>query len=232
MSIRKLNTITTNYKDELLYNGKPITSKNISISDISNTITISTNNVNNIPNNQANQSIILNATENNIIASNSGFFVEPIRNNVRNTILGYNTITGEISYWDISNSYGATGSTGITGATGATGPTGITGATGATGPTGIAGDKYLTQTVGMLNLSYLNNNMDVSFCVSVGLAYISGNNVLVIDSTNRNYSFEGIISNYDYNTGVISLTKLQNINLNNNYLLKVYLNKYFFIYFY
>jgi hypothetical protein len=51
-------------------------------------------------NNQNPSSIILNASSANLEASDSGFYVQPIRNNdtLSNSFLQYDTITGEIVY--------------------------------------------------------------------------------------------------------------------------------------
>jgi hypothetical protein len=105
---------------------------------------------------QKNNTIILNATaaplENNTGNTNA-FYVKPIRNETSSTLmLGYNTITGEITYKSEllgpTGSTGATGATGSNGSDGATGPTGANGVDGVTGPTGANGVDGVTGPTG------------------------------------------------------------------------------------
>jgi hypothetical protein len=99
---------------------------------------------------QPSNSIILNASANALNATQSGFFVEPIRldNAVSNSYIQYNTATKELVYTTFA---GPTGPTGITGATGSTGSTGTTGATGITGATGVTGSTGNTGATGPYN---------------------------------------------------------------------------------
>jgi hypothetical protein len=104
---------------------------------------------------------------------------------------------------------GYTGPTGFTGRTGNTGNTGITGITGDTGNTGVPGDRYNTQTQGDVQPDPLSNV--VSFVVEHNLAYVTGNSVIVIDSSTSSYSFEGRILSYNKVNGAITITSITNI---------------------
>ena len=87
-------------------------------------------------------SIVVNATENTITASNSdACYITPIRNQSGfPQSLYYNPATGEIAYADISGGGGGgSGGTGPTGPAGSAGPTGATGAGGGVGMTGATG---------------------------------------------------------------------------------------------
>jgi hypothetical protein len=118
---------------------------------------------------------------------------------------------------------GATGPTGAigTGVTGATGPTGIslTGATGATGASGIAGDKYVTATTAAVTPVPVQGS-SVSLTVATGLAYIAGNSVIVVDSTNSANKFEGRVQSYTTGTGALVIDSITNIA--GTFALKVY----------
>ena len=109
---------------------------------------------------------------------------------------------------------GSTGPIGLAGPIGITGPTGLTGSAGAigpmgsTGPTGQKGDRYNTTTI----IAYqIDISQPIELMVSSGLAYITGNSVLVIGQSNRMYSFEGYVNIYDNNTGYLNINNIQNI---------------------
>lgn len=91
-------------------------------------------------NNQPNQSVIINATSSNLDASTSGLFINPIRNNVSDKILFYDSSTKEITYSTFSTgNQGPQGLQGIVGPTGSQGLQGVQGPQGLTGPTGVQG---------------------------------------------------------------------------------------------
>ena len=105
---------------------------------------------------------------------------------------------------------------------GPTGPASMTGAggTGYTGPTGSS-DKFLTSTT----TSILPNPVQGgTITLTVGtLAYIPGNSVIVVDSTNYTNSFGGRVQSYSGGTLVIDSIKniqgtfssvIYNVNLN------------------
>ncbi len=102
---------------------------------------------------------------------------------------------------------GPTGSNGQTGADGQTGSTGQIGPTGPTGPTGLSGDRYNTQTQGA---TLINPTLggSVGLTVGTGLAYISGNSVVVINGSDR---FEGTVSLYTSVSGAMTIDGIANI---------------------
>ncbi len=94
---------------------------------------------------------------------------------------------------------GPQGPLGITGATGYTvGATGETGPQGPTGATGQNGDKFLTAT-GSVTISPTEGGT-LSLTVSSGLAYITGNSVVVVDSANSANRFEASVTSYSGTT--------------------------------
>jgi hypothetical protein len=90
------------------------------------------------------------------------------------------------------------------GATGTTGPTGVT------GPTGYA-DRFVTATTTAVTLTPVVNG-SVTVTVQPKLAYIPGNSVLVVNSTNSTSYFEGSVLTYGYETGVMTVNKITNVN--------------------
>ena len=114
-------------------------------------------------------------------------------------------------FWNgqkIETGISSTGPSGIQGATGYTGNTGQTGSTGYTGATGSSGDRYLTKTNAVLNPTLSGT---LSFIVDTDLAYIPGNTVKVVDSTNVVNSFTGIVQLYFKTSGSLILTNISNI---------------------
>jgi collagen type VII alpha len=89
------------------------------------------------------------------------------------------------------------------------GPTGTTGATGPEGPRGF-GDKYNSSTTSAVSISPIEGG-NVSLTIGTDLAYISGNYVVIVDSTNSNNSFEGNVQSYNVNIGSIVINNIQNI---------------------
>jgi len=105
---------------------------------------------------------------------------------------------------------GPTGETGNTGPTGETGFTGTTGPTGSTGTTGMPGDKYLTTSI--IDTTGIVVDGTMSFVVDINLAYVAGSDVLIVDVTNYQKRFQGLVSYYDRNTGDITLVNIFNIS--------------------
>ena len=103
---------------------------------------------------------------------------------------------------------GTTGETGVTGQQGDTGATGQQGDTGATGVTGQAGDRYNTS--GSTTLSPTEGG-SVTFTIGTGLAYIAGNSVVVVNSSDPTSRFEGTVSSYTSGTGSITIGSITNI---------------------
>ena len=141
---------------------------------------------------------------------------------------------GEIGH---TGNTGTTGPTGTTGRTGTTGPTGPTGTTGATGHTGIAGDKFASQTnvpVDLSTTSVINQWVvtpdpttqpvpgpsvggSVQFTVGTALAYSKGMSVVCVQMDGLYSRFEGIVSAYNYQTGVILIHQIVNPTLTPTY---------------
>ena len=104
---------------------------------------------------------------------------------------------------------GPRGPIGPTGMFGQIGQTGYTGPTGPIGNTGIPGDRYNTYT--SFNETPDPDNESVSLNVEPGLAYITGNSIIVIDRTTNTYSFEGRVLSYNNITGTIVVDSIANI---------------------
>ena len=157
----------------------------------------------------------------------SSLYVSSIRtdNAFSTGYLTYNPTTNEITLNTTGTGGGGggsgTGYTGPTGASGADGVTGDTGAAGATGPTGeqgvpgtatntgatgAPGDRYNTETAYDQSINPLAGS--VTMFVGTGLAYIVGNSVLVIEQTNHNNYFVGIVSSYEPITGRIDINEI------------------------
>lgn len=158
----------------------------------------------------------------------SSLYVSSIRtdNAFSTGYLTYNPVTNEITLNTTGTGGGGgggggTGFTGPTGAAGTNGAPGVTGDTGPTGPTGeqgvpgtatntgatgAPGDRYNTQTAYDQAINPLAGS--VTLFVGTNLAYIVGNSVLVIESTNHNNYFVGLVSNYDPVTGRIDVNEI------------------------
>ena len=96
------------------------------------------------------------------------------------------------------------------GPVGPTGPQGTGGLLGTTGPTGPSGDKYLSSTGIPITLSPVNGGI-LSLIIGSNLAYITGNSVVVVDTTSSN-TFEGRVNIYDSLSGSITIDTITNIN--------------------
>jgi len=129
----------------------------------------------------------------------------------RGRVFSYDPVTGDIIIDNVTN----IGNTfiydtynvnldGINGSTGPTGPTGYT------GPTGKSGSIYNTSTIFPTNPYPIAGGSQV-FNVETGLAYIPGNAVVVVDSTDRNNRFEGYVSTYNPATGELLVGDILNI---------------------
>jgi len=116
--------------------------------------------------------------------------------------------------------YPGGGSIGATGPAGPPGPEGPQGLQGTEGPTGANGDKYTTRTdlapiypyppfgTPAVTLTCATNNP---------LAYITGNSVIVVSTTNPAVSVEATVYNYSPVSGILELVNLQNpIGFNND----------------
>ena len=90
------------------------------------------------------------------------------------------------------------------------GPTGEAGGGGGgdTGPTG-PGDKYLSATTTVTPNPVQGGS--VSLTIGSNLSYITGNSVLVINSTNSAVHFEGRVQSYNFNSGAITIGSITNI---------------------
>jgi hypothetical protein len=120
---------------------------------------------------------------------------------------GYSTDTNILKFGNGVDLWSALPSLG--GGGGGSGPTGHTGTLGDTGPTGTPGDRYNTQTT----LSIIDPTLGpVTMMVATNLAYIVGNSVVVVDSTDAANNFEGVVSAYDSSTGSITIGSIVNIN--------------------
>jgi hypothetical protein len=106
---------------------------------------------------------------------------------------------------------GATGETGATGPTGSAGIDGATGATGATGPTGIDGSRYNTATTSAVTLTPTEGGSIAGLTVDTDLAYIVGNSVVVVSSSNTANRFEATVQAYTTGSGALDLEGITNI---------------------
>ena len=124
--------------------------------------------------------------------------------------------TGPIGPQGIQGRPGTIGPQGIQGDTGFTGATGLTGSTGSTGNTGPAGyaDKYNTvTTTGDYSFSKPVVGSTLSFIVAPGLAYITGNLVVVVATTlPLNNVFYGSVQSYNALSGVMVVTNINNVS--------------------
>jgi len=97
-------------------------------------------------------------------------------------------------------------SSGYTGPQGSTGPQGPTGYTGYTGP---KGDSYNTSTITAVNIN--PSSGPVTFTVSTGLAYITGNSVVVLRQSDSSNRFEGTVTSYSSVSGLMIIGNIVNI---------------------
>jgi hypothetical protein len=113
-----------------------------------------------------------------------------------------------------SSGTGPTGAAGPTGLQGPTGQTGYTGYTGDIGPTGAqgpqGGDNYYTNTTTAITPTPTEGGSQV-LTVATGLAYITGNSVIIIDSTDNSKSFEARVGTYNPITGSMTLVGITNL---------------------
>ena len=110
--------------------------------------------------------------------------------------------TGAIGTGPTGPSGGGTGPTGFAGGTGPTGPAG-----GGTGPTGAQGDRY-NATSAATTLTPLSGSAVLN--IGTGYAYITGNSVLVVQSSNSANRFEGTVASYiGGNLTITSITNIQ-----------------------
>ena len=129
-------------------------------------------------------------------------------------VLSYNKVTGAIVIDSASNIHGtfiyAVYNVNLDGIDGPTGATGRTGPTGPTGPTGRSGSIYNTHTVNPILPTPIEGE-SLTFTVESGLAYISGNVIVIVDSGNAANSFQGYVGSYNANTGLMTVINISNI---------------------
>jgi hypothetical protein len=82
------------------------------------------------------------------------------------------------------------------------------GSSGQTGPTGLPGDRFNTQTISSV---VLDPQFPISTFVATSLAYIQGNSVVVVDSSDPNNRFEGQVSSYTAGSGELVIDQITNI---------------------
>lgn len=107
---------------------------------------------------------------------------------------------------------------GPVGPTGEQGPKGDIGPSGDIGPTGINGkdgDRFCSRTTAKTNIRPTEKSF-ISMDIDPGLAYISGNSVIVAEVPNtinsELYTFEGTIQYYNKETGKIIIKDITNIH--------------------
>jgi hypothetical protein len=129
-------------------------------------------------------------------------------------VQSYNASTGQMVLQNVTNIKGpftlSVYNVNLDGVDGPTGATGATGATGWTGPTGVAGNIYNTATVTPALPTPVTGGSQ-TFTVATGLAYITGNTVVVVDSTNAANTFQGRVQTYTAGTGAIVIDQITNI---------------------
>ena len=152
---------------------------------------------------------------------------DPLNYSFEGTVYSYNSSTGAMIIYSIKNIVGlwtavyATsmnvnldgidGPQGIQGSQGFTGATGSQGDTGATGAQGNSGVSFNTTAPGLSNVPVANSSVDLS--VGTQLPYISGNSVLVNNtSLPLTYSFEGRVYSYNSSTGAMRIDSITNIS--------------------
>jgi len=129
-------------------------------------------------------------------------------------VFSYNKVTGAIVIDSATNIHGtfiyAIYNVNLDGIDGPTGATGRTGPTGPTGPTGRSGSLYNTHTINPILPTPVEGG-SLTFTVEPGLAYISGNVIVIVDSGNAANSFQGYIGSYNANTGLMTIINISNI---------------------
>jgi len=94
------------------------------------------------------------------------------------------------------------------------GPTGPQGPQGPEGSQGLSGDRYCSKTIGK-HIFDMKNNSFIGFNIETGLAYISGNSVIVAEVPTKIAeeinSFEGTIQYYNSQSGQIIIKNINNI---------------------
>lgn len=103
------------------------------------------------------------------------------------------------------SSGGSAGPQSGTGPTGAQGPTGMTGAQGPQG-----GDNYYTNTTSAITPTPTEGGSQV-LTVATNLSYITGNSVIVVDSSDNSKSFEARVGTYNPITGSMTLVGITNL---------------------
>jgi len=109
-----------------------------------------------------------------------------------------------VTRWNLLPYGGLQGPTGEAGGGGGGG-----GDTGATGPTG-QGDKYLSATTTAVTPNPVQGG-SVTLTIGSKLSYITGNSLLVINSTNSSVRFEGRVQSYNSTSGAITIGSITNI---------------------
>jgi hypothetical protein len=91
---------------------------------------------------------------------------------------------------------------------------GPTGPQGPEGSQGLSGDRYCSKTIGK-HIFDMKNNSFIGFNIETGLAYISGNSVIVAEVPTKIgseiNSFEGTIQYYNSQSGQIIIKNINNI---------------------
>jgi len=137
-------------------------------------------------------------------------------NRFEGTVSSYNYGLGVMVISDIINVKGTFGNNvvynvNLDGIDGPTGTTGYTGPTGVTGPTGHA-DRFNTKTIAAITIpASLKEGDSVTLTVASELAYMTGNSVVVVDSTSALNRFEGTVSSYNFGLGVMNITGILNV---------------------
>jgi hypothetical protein len=88
---------------------------------------------------------------------------------------------------------------------------GQTGPLGSTGPTGIQGSRYNTATTIPVTPTVTEGGSQ-DLPVEPGLAYIPGNEIIVVAANNHGISFQGIVESYDSITGDIVIYNVHDIS--------------------
>ena len=129
-------------------------------------------------------------------------------------VFSYDISTGDIVIDEVSSIRGTfiygIYNVNLDGIDGPTGPTGETGGIGSTGPTGKSGSIYNTRTNSPTLPTPIAGGSQ-TFNVETGLAYIPGNVVVVVDSTNRVNQFQGYVSVYNIATGNLVVSNISGI---------------------
>ena len=129
------------------------------------------------------------------------------------TVFSYDRVSGALTITGITNIVGTFGAgtynINLDGIDGPTGPQGIQGSTGVTGPTGAPGDRYQTTFLTNISPPPSEGGSIGPVTVESGLAYITGNSVVVINNTLG--SFEGYVVSYDKSSGAMTIGNIKNV---------------------